>query len=231
MHSPLDILPKAIREYVADVHHGNVRAAARACGVKYGPFYSWYKGLKMPRANSLGNTIETLRAAGKLPSWSIDLDEVQEPEMTLAERDGCPTNELLDFDLIPRMMAVAGCGESYETIAGESGNLYAFRKDFLRRQGLSPKDVYVMYVSGDSMKPTIEDGDMILIHKTENVPQEGYIYALTLGDTLMVKRLQKIPDGWILKSDNPMYSPLTVQGQELDKLVIHGRVRWFSRIL
>lgn len=209
----------AIRDYIDDVHNGNVKSAARALspyGVKYETLITWYKGNKCPKLESVEKILEVLKVSGKLHETEVP------NKMHLRVYES--------YDFIPRAVAVAGCGESLQTEDGLS-SLYAFRKEFLRREGIQAKNALMMYVSGDSMQPTIMDKDTILIDKADNTPQEGYIYALTLGDTLMVKRLQRIPDGWMLKSDNPMYSPLTVQGQELNQLVIHGRVRWFSRVI
>lgn len=174
------------------------------------------QGRETPKMTTLAPVLDVLRAAGKL----------KDVQATTRERQ----KAFDEYELIPRAVAVAGCGESLQTEESLS-SLYAFRKEFLRREGINPKDALMMYVSGNSMQPTIMDKDTILIDKRDNQPREGYIYVLTLGDALMVKRLQKIADGWLLKSDNERYSPVSVQGQELEKMVIHGRVRWFSRVI
>jgi SOS-response transcriptional repressor LexA len=208
----------AIRSYVDDLYDGNVKAAARTLqpyGIKYETFITWYKGDKCPKLASVEKIFEVLKDSGRILSIGPSKAHMEVVE---------------SYDFIPRVVAVAGAGESLQT-EGAFKSLYAFRKEFLAREGIEAKSAVMMYVSGDSMEPTIMDRDTILIDKRDNVPKDGYIYAVTLGDALMVKRMQKIIDGWILKSDNPKYAPVTVQGQEQEKMVVHGRVRWFSRVI
>ena len=237
----------AIRAYVDDLYNGNVRAAARSFGVKYETVYNWYNGKRMPRLDSLGNTLEMLKASGKLkdsnqafeaPSNSSQTEKQNDaPERGQVQKDALSRfikegklRVLDDFEFVPRATAIAGCGESLQTEEGLA-SLYAFRRDFLSRQGIQAENALMMYVSGDSMEPTIMNNDTILIDKTDITPKDGHIYVLSLGDALMVKRLQKIANGWLLRSDNEKYAPVSVQGQELDQMRIYGRVRWYSRVI
>lgn len=222
----------AIKTYVDKFCQGRIKTASRAFGVNYQTVFAWCKGLRTPKLTTLGKTLDVLVAAGLLTdpnslgvTGSTDSDEVT----SLSERTKSTMTS--DYAFIPRVEAVAGCGESLQTQGDVSDSLYAFRKEFLRREGIKTEDAVMMYVSGDSMEPTIMDKDTLLVDKRDNVPKDGYIYVLSLGDTLMVKRMQRIADGWLLRSDNPKYAPVTVQGQEQEKMVVHGRVRWFSRVI
>ena len=141
-----------------------------------------------------------------------------------------PDEKLSGFELIPRVKAIAGAGESFVTEDGVAG-MYAFRKEFLSRIGVNAKKAAMMYVSGDSMTPLICDGDTLLFDTEDTEPREGYIYVCSFGEALMVKRLQMIPGGWQLCSENQRYSPTPIQGDELQNFRVHGRVRWFGRII
>ena len=149
---------------------------------------------------------------------------------TLGIRLVFPDEKLSGFELIPRVKAIAGAGESFVTEDGVAG-MYAFRKEFLSRIGVNAKKAAMMYVSGDSMTPLICDGDTLLFDTEDTEPREGYIYVCSFGDALMVKRLQMIPGGWQLCSENQRYSPTPIQGDELQNFRVHGRVRWFGRIV
>lgn len=150
--------------------------------------------------------------------------------MKLGGQIATPDQRLVEFELIPRVKAVAGAGESFITEEGIAG-MYAFRKEFLSRIGVNAKKVAMMYVSGDSMTPLICDGDTLLFDTGDVTPHEGYIYVCSFGDALMVKRLQMIPGGWQLCSENQRYSPTPIQGDELQNFRVHGRVRWFGRVI
>ena len=141
-----------------------------------------------------------------------------------------PGEEMDDFVLINRVKAVAGCGESYQ-IDSDVASSYAFRRSFFQYLGVNPNHCKAMFVQGDSMQPLINDRDMILFDENETEIREGYIYVLNYDDALMVKRFQRITDGWNICSENPTYSPVPVQGQNLEKLKVFGRVRWFGRVV
>lgn len=141
-----------------------------------------------------------------------------------------PGEEMDDFVLINRVKAVAGCGESYQ-IDSDVVASYAFRRSFFQYLGVNPKNCKAMFVQGDSMQPLINDKDMILFDENETDIREGYIYVLNYDEALMVKRFQRITDGWNICSENPTYSPVPVQGQNMEKLKVYGRVRWFGRVV
>jgi len=109
----------------------------------------------------------------------------------------------------------------------------AFKQEWIRVQlGLSPQDLYLIHVEGESMEPTLRPGDMILIdHRTaSSLPRDG-IYVLRMDDTLLVKRLQRLP-GSVVKvtSDNPAYEPFTLDlKQSAAEVGIIGRVIWCGR--
>ena len=141
-----------------------------------------------------------------------------------------PDERLASYSLIPKVAAVAGAGASLET-SDEVQGMYAFRTDFLTREQVNPHKSVMLLVRGDSMEPLIRDGDTILIDRSDNEPRDGFIYLITLGEELMVKRLQRLPNGWRLRSENPDKGYIDVEGDELDMFRVHGAVRWFGRVL
>jgi phage repressor protein C with HTH and peptisase S24 domain len=67
---------------------------------------------------------------------------------------------------------------------------------------MPPRRVGVMFAEGDSMRPTIEDDEMILYKPAEDVASGG-IYVLWRDSGLIVKRVQKLSGGgYRLISDN-----------------------------
>jgi phage repressor protein C with HTH and peptisase S24 domain len=76
---------------------------------------------------------------------------------------------------------------------------------------------------GDSMMPTILDGDLAIIDRAQNTPkQQDRIWALTYGGWGMIKRLRALPDGSLqINSDNAAVSPIVAYEGEAQ---IIGRV-------
>jgi len=104
----------------------------------------------------------------------------------------------------------------------------AFRKDWIKRKG-DPQNMSLIRVAGDSMEPTFLAGDLVLIdHKRNRIDPQGGIYALSINDEIMIKRIQVLYPHRKLKiiSDNSKYEPIEV---ELDQVEINGKVIWFAR--
>lgn len=134
------------------------------------------------------------------------------------------------FDYIPMVEAKlsAGGGAFVESEAVQ--NYYAFRKDWLRRVSDSARTLVLMRVIGDSMSPTIQERDTVMVDTARREVSEGKIYAIRYDHTIMIKRLVFRPGDKILViSDNkPEYDPYEVSTKDLH---IIGQVIFFSRVL
>ena len=93
-----------------------------------------------------------------------------------------------------------------------------------------PEDLSIIRVEGDSMFPTLNDGDDIMVDRSPASRQvSDGIYVLRRDDTLMVKRITVNPSrrNYNVSSDNPAYAswPDCAPG-DIDVL---GRVVWAGR--
>jgi phage repressor protein C with HTH and peptisase S24 domain len=92
------------------------------------------------------------------------------------------------------------------------------------------EDLSIIEVIGDSMAPTLSDGDDILVDCSvaNDRVREG-IYVMRRDGELMVKRLSTSPaDGTLtIASDNPAYPTWT--GCHANSIDIIGRVLWAGR--
>ncbi len=128
------------------------------------------------------------------------------------------------FDQVPLAEQELSAGGGSFVISEEEGARHAFRKDWLKRHVTSTKNAILMTVRGDSMAPTIIDGDVVLIDKGRNSIHDGYIYALGVGQTIMIKRLFWLTNSRLqVRSDNPDFESSEVDPAELRVL---GQVIW-----
>jgi len=107
----------------------------------------------------------------------------------------------------------------------------AFSREWLQKSlGINPAYMVLIDVRGDSMSPTINVGDLLLLNTCpEPVRSEG-IYALNLNGALLLKRLHISVSGTIeILSDNTRYSPETISAEELKRLPIIGKAVWHGR--
>lgn len=127
--------------------------------------------------------------------------------------------------LSPRPSAGPGSTGDSEEALGELG----FPPAFLRRLGAHPGRVSAVTVSGDSMSPTLGDGDLILVdHQAADRPLADGVHVLRQDGALIVKRLTREVGGrWAVVSDNPHVPDQT--GVPRARLAIVGRVLWFGR--
>lgn len=126
--------------------------------------------------------------------------------------------------------AAAGGGAYVETETVT--DVLAFRKEWIANElRVSTKDLSVIFVEGDSMTPTLNPGDIMLVVKDHGLmPQDG-VYVISLDGTLLVKRLQKLLGGRIaIQSDNHNYRPQEVDLKQANAdFRIIGRVVWAGR--
>lgn len=131
-----------------------------------------------------------------------------------------------DFDFVPHVKAKLGAGYSLET-SGEVDGYMAFRKDFLAKIG-TPSRLALFDVIGDSMEPTVWNGDTVLINTADKEIVSGQIFAVRVGEEISIKRLERLPGKVLVRSDNPRHHSFEVAPNEGEFGLI-GRVRWIGR--
>ncbi|MEM9965525.1 MAG: XRE family transcriptional regulator [Asticcacaulis sp.] len=87
----------------------------------------------------------------------------------------------------------------------------------------APENLFLLTGRGDSMLPTINDGDLLLGDRSQNVPRmSDQIWALTYYNMGMIKRIQPAEGGgYLITSDNPAVNPTVAV---MDAVHIVGRI-------
>ena len=147
---------------------------------------------------------------------------------------GGPTAELrFDPDglvVVPRLDVGASAGPGALGASDRAGSYLGFDPKWLRGLGADPQRLSIIRVEGDSMSPTLADGDEILVDGSEPADRlRDGIYVLRLDDALMVKRLALNPATRhvSVKSDNAAYP--SWPDCDLKSIDIIGRVVWAGR--
>jgi hypothetical protein len=132
--------------------------------------------------------------------------------------------------LVPKLAigASAGAGASVEgePVEGE----VAFDQKWLRCLGADPRALSIIRVEGDSMAPTLNDGDDILVDGGDAAARlRDGIYVLRMDDVLMVKRVARAPGPGRISviSDNPHYR--SWDDLPMSSVQLVGRVVWTGR--
>jgi phage repressor protein C with HTH and peptisase S24 domain len=82
--------------------------------------------------------------------------------------------------------------------------------------GMGNTDLEAINVVGESMEPTLQDGSIVFVDRTQtNINKNGIFIAQTLNG-LYIKRIQQRVDGMVeLISDNSVYPPQAIQPNEI----------------
>lgn len=82
---------------------------------------------------------------------------------------------------------------------------------------------FVVRAKGDSMiNARIYDGDLVFIKRQSEV-DNGEIAAVLIENEVTLKRVYKYPNRLELRPENPMYSPINVEGNDLLGVRILGK--------
>jgi phage repressor protein C with HTH and peptisase S24 domain len=173
--------------------------------------------------------LKLCRAYGLNPYWLetekgskyVALDKVKEQEHGYGS----------SFEYVPMVEArLAGGGGSLETSERVVG-YYAFRKEWLKSKG-AMESMRLMRVTGESMAPTIEDNDVVMVDFSQSSVMAGKIFAVRIDDEIVVKRLERKPGKLVFVSDNRRnYEPMELDLSEYSNVEILGRVVWLAREL
>lgn len=111
----------------------------------------------------------------------------------------------------------------------ESRGMVPFKDEWLRGLYAGPLSALrVVRGEGDSMQPTILDGDLVLVDTSQqSIRAQDRIWAVFWGDLGMIKRVRRTPNGsYQLMSDNPSIAAIEAVDGEMH---VMGRVIWIGR--
>lgn len=101
----------------------------------------------------------------------------------------------------------------------------AFELRWLIDIGVKPEASVILPAQGDSMEPTIMNGAPMLVDTSKTEVRNGFIYVFNIDGDLVVKRIERLPDGSCdLISDNVRYPPRNLSQNTVLNMTVVGRV-------
>ena len=202
-------------------------AVAEASGLNRSFIYDIIRGKSVrPTRSKLQKVADVLRVD---VAWLIDGDgtlegeepKIYSPDMTFVGISGV------------KAKASAGGGTIVHAEDEQVSKMYHFRQSWIENElDANAKQLRILRVTGDSMMPTLNDGDTILVDMGRKSPYPPGLFVLHDGMGLMAKRIEHIPSSEppriSVTSDNPNYSPYECL---LDEVNIVGRIRWYGRVV
>lgn len=133
--------------------------------------------------------------------------------------------------IVPKLDVEASAGPGSAPGLEATLGHYGFDRQWLQRiSGGRPENLSIVQVRGDSMSPTLIDGDDILVERVDGSKRlRDGIYVLQRDDALLVKRVTLSPSAGRLHiaSDNPAYP--SWPDCDAGGVQIIGRVVWSGR--
>lgn len=140
------------------------------------------------------------------------------------------------FVEVPVFSAELAAGDGTENGVDAIVDHLAFRRDWLQKMQVSPSAAVIARAWGDSMWPTLQPGDLLLIDRGHAEPpskirtpgdtRPAPIYALLDDGRARVKRIERVSlSTLMLLSDNPASPP---EVRPISTVSIIGRVVWWG---
>ncbi len=195
---------------------GSVADLARAVGVSDNAIYKWVSGRGQP---SVASVVQLARAAHVSIEWLATGSDAASTDAQGSE----------DF-VFMSSQTVRERGSRVTIRSNQIVDHLAMRASWMREHlNADPANVLLFQARGDSMAPTITDGDLMIVDRREGFFRHDGLYVIAMTGELAVKRLQRRPDGKIaIRSDNPSYDVIVVAAETLDVI---GDVIWLSGAL
>ncbi len=205
-----------------------IRGVAEFLGVKESRLYSWIHRGSIGDKPLLLAKIPTLRKeylqTGKGEMFAYTPPKGDSIHFSFGENKKNETNNV-SISYFPDIYAAAGEGFiNYN----EAPTVMNFDKSFLELQfgAMRFENLHIIHAVGDSMLNSIAPGDLLFVNPGEKEIQTGAVYVIRVAESIMVKRVEQHPitKKVTLKSDNPDYSSIDIQDDDLDLFAVIGRV-------
>lgn len=210
-------------QYMVDqVTAGDKKAFAELTGKSASHVYKICRGASRPSMVYLQHLYDELR---------IDLNWLLTGEQGEGKGSmGKPSASELVYAPMFDVQASAGFGA--EVSNEDIEDYFAFDKNWLSRQlGVATDQLAFVSIRGDSMLPTLNDSDSVLVDMSKKSVSQNDLFLLHTEQGLMAKRLSKHKEGIEVISDNPLYDNwlITLDNQSTNQIV--GKIVWCARSL
>ena len=154
-------------------------------------------------------SVQKQELAIRLAEVHRDTANITLPAFQMSGSGGPTAIELENNPLYPairrvKLKAQAGVsGYAVEYSTEDDGPPIVFRADWYKAKGYKPEKMLALRVTGESMIPSMYEGDLIVINTLSTTPKQGIPFLASYEGEIVVKRLVRDDEMWWLTSDNP----------------------------
>ena len=188
------IFSENLNSYIAKSEKTQLEIA-KSIGVSPQTFNTWCKGIAIPRMGKVQALADyfNINKSDLIEDKKLNIDTV-------------PIESGYTIPVLGRVAAGYG-KEAVEEVIGQIEISPA----------VSAKgDYFGLLIKGDSMIPTLYDGDTVIVQRVDDAESGDLVIALVNGHDATCKRLQKYAEGIALIPQNPVYEPMRFTESEID---------------
>ena len=140
-------------------------------------------------------------------------------------RNNNPSTNTLIEDLsvikIPMIDVKASAGQGMVNYIEDIKDFISLPENILPAY-TNKKNLAIIEIMGDSMEPTIKNGEIVILDTGVQEIRSGSVYLIRVFDDLRVKRIDRKMNGNIvIMSDNAVYPPEELAFEELENSPLH----------
>ncbi len=189
---------------------------SQAIGVSEQSYNNYFKGKRDVPLNVL---VEIKQLFNVSLDWLVSGDESSGSSVSKLESD---VVHITEYDVC--LSAGHGSYSNGHPLVLEER---PFSRRWLQTKGLKPENLALTRVSGESMEPLLKDKDIVMIDRSQIIPNDAYPFAVRVDDTLYIKRVFKQGNILRLISTNPNYTPIDVD-LNIANCEVLGAVVWHA---
>lgn len=185
-----------------------------ATGASKGTVTNWISGVNNPTGKRLILLAQALKTS---ENWLLTGNQTPEFRQVEPWDSNTPLDDdEIEIPFFKDFSFACGGGSIGEAIANETRKL-RMSKATLRNLSITKENAVAATAIGDSMSPTIKDGDTIHVDLGRKNIKDGKIFAICLGGLFYCKRLYNLPLGGVrIVSDNSTEFPeIQLNAQEV----------------
>jgi phage repressor protein C with HTH and peptisase S24 domain len=199
-------------------------AFAKLVGVSPATITQWENGETKKIEGS--NLIRACQILDITPAW-------------LLHNDGSPTGGLAPFQVpalpedsadryyyIKKVRLRLSAGMKGVQIDAEEydGSTMGIDRNWVKKNGFQPDMLLAVEIHGESMEPSLHEGDTVVVNTADVHPVDGAVFAINYEGEPLVKRLSRDAGDWWLTSDNSDQRRFHRKVCRGDSCILVGRV-------
>lgn len=199
--------------YLLELAGNSTKELARIAGVRPASVSQWVNG--PTKSLAIEPATRLAKHFGLNPMWISkgvglvrDISPSSDTHMESGDAESpvllISLSEHPDLLSVPRVKFKLSAGVSGYAVEPEEGNgkPVFFRKDWFEMHNYKPEKLFSVRVSGNSMEPSLWDGDLVVINTADTGPHDGDVFAMNYEGEMVIKRMRRDAGEWWATSDN-----------------------------